>query len=49
LAEYERAPALTARRLYLELLSETLAQFRAKLIVDDGSDLDLSIWDGAKK
>jgi membrane protease subunit HflK len=41
--EYERSPELTARRLYLETMAETLPRFRSKLIIDDGSDLDLSI------
>ena len=44
LAEYDRAPSLTARRLYLETIAETLPQFRSKLIVDGGDDLDLSIF-----
>jgi membrane protease subunit HflK len=43
LAEYVRAPELTARRLYLEAMAETLPRFRSKLIIDDGSQLDLSI------
>jgi membrane protease subunit HflK len=46
LNEYSRAPRLTVRRLYLETMSETLPRFRSKLIVDDGSDLDLSIIGG---
>jgi membrane protease subunit HflK len=44
LAEYARAPDLTARRLYLETIAETLPRFRSKLIVDDSGDLDLSIF-----
>ena len=43
LAEYRQAPALTASRLYLEAMAETLPKLRSKLIVDRGSDLDLSI------
>lgn len=43
LSEFEQAPELTAQRLYLETMAETLPRFRAKLIVDDGSDLDLTI------
>ncbi|MFV1967730.1 MAG: FtsH protease activity modulator HflK [Pirellulaceae bacterium] len=43
LAEYVRAPSLTARRLYLETMAEILPRFRSKLIVDDGENLDLSI------
>lgn len=43
LAEYRRAPALTARRLYLEVMAETLPKFRAKLILDSHSAIDLSI------
>jgi membrane protease subunit HflK len=43
LAEYVQARELTARRLYLETIAETLPKFRSKLIVDDSGDLDLSI------
>lgn len=43
LAEYRRSPALTASRLYLEAMAETLPKLRSKLIVDSGSDVDLSI------
>lgn len=43
LAEYERSPALTARRLYLETMADVLPKLRAKLIVDSNSPLDLSI------
>jgi membrane protease subunit HflK len=44
LAEYDRQPELTSRRLYLEAMAEMLPRFRAKLIVDDASDVDLSIF-----
>lgn len=43
LAEYRQSPALTATRLYLEAMAETLPKLRSKLIVDTGSDVDLSI------
>lgn len=43
LAEYRQSPALTASRLYLEAMAETLPKLRSKLIVDSAGDLDLSI------
>ncbi len=43
LAEYERAPELTAQRLYLEAMAETLPKLRSKLIIDSDSNVDLSI------
>ncbi len=43
LAEYARAPDLTARRLYLETMAETLPKLRSKLIIDPESQLDVSI------
>ena len=43
LAEYRRAPRLTATRLYLETISEILPRLRSKIIVDPGSHVDLSI------
>jgi membrane protease subunit HflK len=43
LAEYQRAPELTASRLYLETMAKTLPRFRSKLIVDSDSGIDLSI------
>jgi membrane protease subunit HflK len=43
LAEYQQAPALTARRMYLETLAATLPKFRSKVILDAGEKLDLSI------
>ncbi|HEV7222434.1 MAG TPA: FtsH protease activity modulator HflK [Pirellulales bacterium] len=43
LAEYRQSPALTANRLYLEAMAETLPKLRAKLIIDSASDVDLSI------
>jgi len=46
LAEYTQSPDLTARRLYLETMAETLPKFRSKLIVDSGSEIDLSIIRG---
>ena len=43
LIEYERAPDLTARRMYLETMAATLPRFRSKLIVATESGVDLSI------
>jgi membrane protease subunit HflK len=43
LAEYRRSPGLTAQRLYLETMAEVLPRFRAKLIMDADTDMDLSI------
>lgn len=43
LAEYRQSPGLTASRLYLEAMAETLPKLRSKLIVDSAGDLDLSI------
>jgi membrane protease subunit HflK len=43
LTEYQRSPALTARRLYLETMARTLPRLRAKLIMDSGAEMDLSI------
>jgi membrane protease subunit HflK len=42
--EYERSPELTARRLYLEAMAETMSRFRDKVIVDPERPLDLSIF-----
>jgi membrane protease subunit HflK len=43
LAEYRQAPALTARRMYLETMAAVLPKFRSKVILDSGEKLDLSI------
>jgi membrane protease subunit HflK len=43
LAEYQQAPALTARRIYFETMAATLPRFRSKVIIDAGEKLDLSI------
>lgn len=43
LAEYERSPRLTAGRLYLEAMAQTLPKLRSKLVVDSSADVDLSI------
>ena len=43
LAEYQKAPSLTATRLYLETMAQTLPKFRSKTIVDSGCEVDLSI------
>ncbi|HVW37991.1 MAG TPA: FtsH protease activity modulator HflK [Pirellulales bacterium] len=49
LTEYRQSPALTASRLYLEAMAETLPKLRSKLIVDEGSDVDLSILQEDKR
>jgi len=46
LAEYTQSPGLTARRMYLDAMAETLPRFRSKLIVDSDSEIDLSIIRG---
>ncbi|HVX13636.1 MAG TPA: FtsH protease activity modulator HflK [Pirellulales bacterium] len=43
LAEYRRSPKLTAGRLYLEAMAQTLPKLKAKLIVDSSTEVDLSI------
>jgi membrane protease subunit HflK len=43
LVEYRQSPTLTASRLYLEAMAETLPKLRSKLIVDSAGDIDLSI------
>jgi membrane protease subunit HflK len=43
LAEYQKASALVATRLYLETMAEILPRLRSKMIVDSGSNIDLSI------
>lgn len=47
--EYQRAPALTARRIYLESMSEILARLRSKLIVDSGQPIDISVFGASGK
>jgi len=49
LAEYVRSPDLTARRMYLETMAETLPKFRSKLIIDSASEIDLSIIRGENR
>jgi membrane protease subunit HflK len=43
LSERNKAPALTATRLYLETMAEILPRFRSKLIVDPGKGVDVTI------
>lgn len=38
LAEYQKAPEVTKRRIYIESLQEVLPQIRSKVIVDSDSD-----------
>ena len=49
LAEYARAPQLTAARLYLETVGDVLPKLRSKLIMASGGDVDLSILREDKK
>jgi membrane protease subunit HflK len=44
LAEYQRSPALTARRIYWETISDVLSRLRSKLLIDRGQQLDLSVF-----
>ncbi len=37
LAEYQKAPGVTKRRLYLETLAEVLPRVQSKIVVDDGA------------
>lgn len=43
LAEYVRAPRLTAVRLYLDAMQEVLPRLRSKLVIDPGSGIDVGI------
>jgi membrane protease subunit HflK len=43
-AEYGRAPQLTAWRLYQEMLVDVLPRLRAKLIIDKGQPIDLTLF-----
>ena len=43
LVQYQRSPALTAQRLYLETIADALPKLRAKLIMDPEMEMDLSI------
>jgi membrane protease subunit HflK len=43
LAQYRQSPALTAQRLYLDAMADTLPKFRTKLIMDSEMEMDLSI------
>ncbi len=43
LYEYRKAPAVAAARMYLETIAEIVPRFRAKLIIDRGQDVDLTI------
>lgn len=43
LAQYEKARDVTAMRLYLEAMEQILPRLEAKLIVDPGESVDLSI------
>lgn len=43
LSEYHKDEALTATRLYLETMAEIIPQFRSKVIVDSGKEVDVTI------
>jgi membrane protease subunit HflK len=43
LYEYQKAPAITITRLYLETMSEVIPRFRSRIIVDSGKDVDIMI------
>ena len=49
LAQYQQSPELTASRLYLQAMAETLPKFRSKLIIDNQSEMDLSILRGEQR
>ncbi|MGE0760486.1 MAG: hypothetical protein AB7O38_25965, partial [Pirellulaceae bacterium] len=41
--EYERSPELTARRMYWESLAAVLPRLRAKLLLDGGETIDVTV------
>jgi modulator of FtsH protease HflK len=43
LYEYQKAPGITAARLYLETIAEIVPKFRSKLIIDSGKGVDVTI------
>lgn len=49
LAEYRRSPQLTAWRLYQEALADILPRLRSKLIVDQGQQIDLTVFESETK
>lgn len=50
LAEYQKAPEVTRRRLYLEAMREVLPQMKSKIVIDDGIQGVLPLLDlGALK
>lgn len=51
LAEYQKAPEVTRRRIYIETLQDVLPRIRSKIIVDDetGNVLPLLNLDGPKE
>lgn len=46
LYEYQKAPELTATRLYLETMAEILPKFRSKVVIDKGQGVDVTIMRG---
>jgi membrane protease subunit HflK len=43
-SEYRKDPSATRHRLYLETLAQLLPQFRRKVVVAPGKDVDLSVF-----
>lgn len=43
LYEYNKAPAITATRLYLETMAEIIPRFKSKIIIDSGQGVDVTI------
>ena len=43
LVQYQQSPDLTAERLYLQAMADTLPRLRNKLIVDEQTELDVTI------
>jgi membrane protease subunit HflK len=44
LVEYQRAPDLTAQRIYLEAMAEIMPRLKSKLLLDHGQQLDLTVF-----
>ena len=44
LVEYQRAPELTARRIYWEAMAEIMPRLKSKLLLDRGQKLDLTVF-----
>lgn len=44
LVEYQRAPELTARRIYWDAMAEIMPRLKSKLLLDRGQKLDLTVF-----